>query len=109
MVAGFCADVGVDALEQTLSALENARGRGAGERSGSRSIDLDLLLFGERVDAARKLPRTDVLAYPFVLAPLAEIAPELVHPVTGIRLGAAWETMAGAAAALRLVGALDAA
>jgi len=109
MVVGFFSDLGVDALELRLSALENARGRGAGERRGSRTIDLDLLLYGKRVDAGRRLPRADVLGYPFVLAPLAEIAPELVHPITGIPLRVAWSAIADRVDTLRLVGALDAA
>jgi 2-amino-4-hydroxy-6-hydroxymethyldihydropteridine diphosphokinase len=109
MVVGFESDCDVDALELALSALENSRGRDAGARSGSRTIDLDLLLVGERVDAARRLPRADVLEYPFVLAPLAEIAPDRAHPVTGMPLGLAWRNMASRVAALRLVGSLDAA
>jgi 2-amino-4-hydroxy-6-hydroxymethyldihydropteridine diphosphokinase len=109
MVVGFSADVGVDALEVALSELENAAGRGAGDRSGSRTLDLDLLLFGERVDAARRLPRADILEYPFVLAPLSEIAPDLVHPVTGVTLQRAWMSIAGRVDALRRIGALDAA
>lgn len=109
MVVGFSADASVDALEVALSDLENARGRDPSKRSGSRTIDLDLLLFGERVDAARRLPRADVLEYPFVLAPLAEIAPDLVHPVTGVPLKDAWTKMAGRVDALRRIGSLDAA
>lgn len=108
MVVGFSADIGVDALEARLSELENARGRNLGPRSGSRTIDLDLLLYGRRVDASRRLPRADVLEYPFVLAPLAEIAPDLAHPVTGIPLGLAWSAMAGSVDALQRIGALDA-
>ena len=61
------------------------------------------------MDAARRLPRADVLEYPFVLAPLAEIAPDLVHPVTGVPLKDAWTKMAGRVDALRRIGSLDAA
>jgi len=109
MVVGFPADPGVDALEHALSEFENAHGRVPGKRSGSRTIDLDLLLYGERIDAVRRLPRADVLLYPFVLAPLAEIAPDLVHPVTGIPLERAWKQIAGQVDALCRVGSLDAA
>jgi 2-amino-4-hydroxy-6-hydroxymethyldihydropteridine diphosphokinase len=109
MVVGFSADASVDALELVLSDLENARGRDPAKRAGSRTIDLDLLLFGQRVDAARRLPRADVLEYPFVLAPLAEIAPDLVHPVTGVSLKRAWTSIAGKVDALRRLGSLDAA
>lgn len=94
LVVGFAAASGADAIEAVLSALETARGRLAGARSGSRTLDLDLLLYGARVDPARRLPRTDVLRYPFVLAPLAEIAPGLRHPVTGVTMQAAWQAAA---------------
>jgi 2-amino-4-hydroxy-6-hydroxymethyldihydropteridine diphosphokinase len=95
MVAGFDASTGPDAVETVLSALENERGRDQSDRSGSRTLDLDLLLYGARVDAMRRLPRADVLRYPFVLAPLAEIAPGLIHPVTGVPILAAWRAIAG--------------
>ena len=90
LVAGFDTDTGVDDVEAILSALENSRGRDASDRSGSRTLDLDLLLYGQRVDARRRLPRVDVLSYAFVLGPLAEIAPGLRHPVTGETMRSAW-------------------
>ncbi|MBM4221756.1 MAG: 2-amino-4-hydroxy-6-hydroxymethyldihydropteridine diphosphokinase [Gammaproteobacteria bacterium] len=56
----------------------------------SRTLDLDLLLYGDAVlpDPAIRVPREDIRKYAFVLGPLAELAPELSHPETG-------ETMAG--------------
>ena len=48
-------------------------------------LDLDLLLYGARVDAARRLPRPGLFTQPFVSVPLAELKPELRHPVTGER------------------------
>ena len=65
-------------------------------------LDLDLLLYGARVDALQRLPRAGLLAMPFVLGPLAELAPELEHPVSGERYGDAWRSAAHAV--LRLVG-----
>ena len=107
IVVGFDTSRDVDAVEAVLSALENERGRDAADRSGSRTLDLDLLLVGQRVDPARRLPRADVLRYPFVLAPLAEIAPGLVHPVTGMTMRAASANVA--AGSLTLLDSLDAA
>ena len=60
---------------------------------GSRELDLDLLLYGSMVDPDRKLPRPDILRYAFVLGPLAELAPALVHPVTGQAFNGAWQEM----------------
>jgi 2-amino-4-hydroxy-6-hydroxymethyldihydropteridine diphosphokinase len=104
LVVGFRAGPDADAVETALSELENLRGRGSNDRCGSRTLDLDLLLFGQRVDPGRRLPRVDVLCYPFVLAPLAEIAPALVHPVTGQTIGEAWRNRQDRGSLTRLHG-----
>jgi 2-amino-4-hydroxy-6-hydroxymethyldihydropteridine diphosphokinase len=109
LVVGFETEADADSVEAVLSDLENARGRDDGDRSGSRTLDLDLLLQGDRVDAARRLPRDDILRYPFVLGPLAELSPALIHPVTGVAIGDAWKECAKGAVALTGVGTLDAA
>lgn len=109
LVVGFDVETGVEAVQATLSALENARGRDSDGRAGSRSIDLDLLIFGLRVDAANRLPRDDILRYPFVLAPLAELAPALRHPVTGETVAHTWDRWSASVGTLTVVGELDAA
>jgi 2-amino-4-hydroxy-6-hydroxymethyldihydropteridine diphosphokinase len=94
LVVTFNSDLAPAAIESILSAAEDAGGRPQGaRRSGSRTLDLDLLLCGSRVDPEQRLPRPDVLLYPFVLAPLFDVAPEIVHPVTGIKVGEAWQAM----------------
>jgi 3-oxoacyl-[acyl-carrier protein] reductase len=62
---------------------ELGRRRMAGEAHGARTIDLDLLLYGDKVCAEPGLtvPHPRMHERRFVLAPLAEIAPEAVHPV----------------------------
>jgi 2-amino-4-hydroxy-6-hydroxymethyldihydropteridine diphosphokinase len=109
LVATFCSDAGPAAVEALLSSTEYAGGRARGpERFAPRTLDLDLLLYGQCVDAAGRLPREDVLAYPFVLAPLAEIVPQLRHPLTGVALGEAWRSMEAAAGhSLRRLGSLS--
>ena len=60
-------------------------GRVRRERWEPRTIDLDLLLYADRViDAPElKIPHPRMHERRFVLQPLAEIAPDLVHPVLG--------------------------
>ena len=87
-------------LETELEPLELMRGlleieRGMGrEREGAvakgpRVIDLDLLLYGQSVmnTAELTLPHPEMQERRFVLEPLAEIAPGMVHPVLGVRVG----------------------
>jgi 2-amino-4-hydroxy-6-hydroxymethyldihydropteridine diphosphokinase len=84
LVVAFETEHPVDSLRDELRALEAQLGR---TRTDARvvEIDLDLLLYGRRVDAQRRLPRPGLLEWPFVLVPLAELAPQLAHPVTGER------------------------
>jgi 2-amino-4-hydroxy-6-hydroxymethyldihydropteridine diphosphokinase len=77
------------AIAAELKGIETALGRTRGVASRCE-LDLDLLMCGRRVDAALRLPHPDVLRRPFVLKPLALLAPALVHPVTGARMSEAW-------------------
>jgi 2-amino-4-hydroxy-6-hydroxymethyldihydropteridine diphosphokinase len=108
-VVAFESALAPAAIEAVLSAVEYAEGRPrAARRFGSRTLDLDLLLYGARVDPTARLPRADVLQYPFVLAPLVELAPRLLHPVTGVSIDAAWRAMAASRPPLDCRGPLDA-
>jgi 2-amino-4-hydroxy-6-hydroxymethyldihydropteridine diphosphokinase len=69
-----------DALLEALQAIERALGReGDHARNISRTIDLDLLYFGEerRAGATLQLPHPRIAEREFVLRPLADIVPEL--------------------------------
>jgi 2-amino-4-hydroxy-6-hydroxymethyldihydropteridine diphosphokinase len=92
MVVGFNTAIGPVELQQQLHAIEAASGR---ERNGTmtaRSLDLDLLLYDDLVmdDACLVLPREDITRYAFVLYPLAEIAPDARHPLSGERYADMW-------------------
>ena len=70
-------------LLQTLLEIEQEMGRGRVRHWGERNIDLDLLLYEDVVMDTPELilPHPDMQNRDFVLLPLAEIAPELVHPI----------------------------
>jgi 2-amino-4-hydroxy-6-hydroxymethyldihydropteridine diphosphokinase len=89
MVVAFFAALPVVELTAVLRSIEAAGGRRREDRAVC-ALDLDLLFYGARVDAEARLPRAGAFETPFVLGPLAELTPELVHPVTGERAAAAW-------------------
>lgn len=66
-------------------ALERLAGRRRGPRFGPRPLDLDLLLWGDRVLRGRELvlPHPRLRRRRFVLAPLADLAPDLPVPPDG--------------------------
>jgi len=59
----------------------------------SRRLDIDLLLYNDLVQDERpvRVPRADILQFSFVLRPLAEIAPDQLHPVTGKTFHEHWQ------------------
>lgn len=85
LVAGFDTAEPIERLKEALAQIESRFGRQRQEkRLGSRTLDLDLLLYGDTVrhDAEINLPHPDIQRYAFVLRPLADIAPDLKHPET---------------------------
>lgn len=92
LVVAFETDRDVIELQSELRDIEAACGRDRAERQASRTMDIDLLLFDDAVidEPGLTLPRADILEYAFVLRPLAEIAPDARHPVSGIRYARLW-------------------
>lgn len=85
---------------EVLRGIEAALGRRrSADRNAPRTIDLDLLLYGDAVvegaASELRLPEPDLLSSPHVAVPAAEAWPEAVHPVTG-------ETLAAIAARLEV-------
>jgi 2-amino-4-hydroxy-6-hydroxymethyldihydropteridine diphosphokinase len=78
-----------DELLAVAKALERAAGRHAGRRAGPRPLDVDLLLWGDRVctDTALTLPHPRLARRSFVLAPLADVAPDMIVPPGGRTVG----------------------
>jgi len=76
-----------------LRDIENCLGRDRSlPKFSSRIIDLDLVLYGGIIDETLNVPRKDILKYAFVLAPLAELNPEEIHPLEGTSYHSLWKT-----------------
>lgn len=87
LVVGIDTDLGVGELAAWLRALEieNGRVREKNVRFNDRTLDIDILTYGDRhglVDGV-ELPRAEILKHAFVLRPLADVAPDERHPVSG--------------------------
>jgi 2-amino-4-hydroxy-6-hydroxymethyldihydropteridine diphosphokinase len=78
-----------DEVLSTLLAIEQERGRQRPFPNAPRTLDLDLILLGDEIVRSERL----VLPHPrfrdrrFVLEPLAEVAPDLRDPITGLSVG----------------------
>ena len=74
-----------EALLREMLAIERALGRERPFPNAPRTLDIDLLAYGDRVmeSAELTLPHPGIAHRGFVLHPLAEVAPEWVHPVLG--------------------------
>jgi 2-amino-4-hydroxy-6-hydroxymethyldihydropteridine diphosphokinase len=93
LVVAFDTDEDPRAVSEALDAMENACGRDrGGPRYGPRTLDLDLLLHGSAVVDAPGLvlPRPDLLRYAFMLGPLAALAGDRRHPLTGESFAMHW-------------------
>ena len=100
LVAGFGTALALAQVIARLQDIERRCGRPANApKWAPRTMDLDILLYGDQVldEPGRKLPRPDLLRRAYMLGPLAEIAPQLVHPTahkTIVELWAAFERTA---------------
>ncbi|HTX05412.1 MAG TPA: 2-amino-4-hydroxy-6-hydroxymethyldihydropteridine diphosphokinase [Steroidobacteraceae bacterium] len=94
LVAGFTTELEISAVLSRLHAIEVLCGRPrAAPRWAPRSMDLDVLLYGDLVcqEPHLKLPRPDLLKRAFMLGPLAALAPEVLHPTEGETIGELWQ------------------
>ena len=93
LVVGFDTAQSVDEVNKSLHHIEDEQGRDrSGPRFSSRRVDLDLLLYDDLCMNAGKLvlPREEITENAFVLWPLAEIAPEVMHPLLHKSMSVLW-------------------
>jgi 2-amino-4-hydroxy-6-hydroxymethyldihydropteridine diphosphokinase len=93
LVMGFHTAHPLEYVISRLRAIETHCGRPRfAPKWASRTMDLDVLLFGDRVEKTSDytLPRPDLLKRPYMLGPMAEIAPQVRHPTEGKTIGELW-------------------
>jgi 2-amino-4-hydroxy-6-hydroxymethyldihydropteridine diphosphokinase len=93
MVIGFSTH---EHPERIVSRLEEVHDKAGRVRQANpfspRTLDLDMLLYGDLVRRRLKLPHTDIEKYGFVLGPLAQVAPDLRHPLNGEKISRLWDS-----------------
>jgi 2-amino-4-hydroxy-6-hydroxymethyldihydropteridine diphosphokinase len=106
LAVGFTTGESLAEVLSALHAIEELCGRGRTEKKWEpRRMDLDVLLFGELVGEfpGARLPRPDLIRRPYMLGPLAAIAPEVVHPTLGLTIAALWAAFDQGAHPLRVL------
>ncbi|MEJ0006519.1 MAG: 2-amino-4-hydroxy-6-hydroxymethyldihydropteridine diphosphokinase [Steroidobacteraceae bacterium] len=105
-VFGFRTGLNVHEVQAQLREVEAHCGRPPdAPKWAARAIDLDILLYGDLVlnEPALKLPRPDLLVRPYMLGPLADLAPDLRHPTAGSSIAQLWAAFDPAAHAMIVV------
>ena len=92
LVAKTVTEISPEIIIKRLRKIEADTGRelGTGQFS-SRTLDIDMILYGDRVDELIRVPRDDINLYAFVIEPLAEIYPKGIHPISGSQYSTLWE------------------
>lgn len=96
LVVAFDTDLPLGTLARQLRAIEHANGRPpGGPKFSPRTLDIDILLYGELCGAFNglTLPRDEIDCHAFALRPLADLAPDALHPVKRQSYGELWAVM----------------
>ncbi len=94
LVVGFDTELAPVHVRDQLQRIEALCGRAPdAPKWAPRPMDLDILLFGDLVNTELGLvfPRPDLTRRPYMLKPMADIAPDVVHPISGKTMRELWE------------------
>lgn len=94
LVVGFHTEHSATEVRQQLQKIEAACDRPPGAAKWApRTMDLDILLFGDLVsdEPGLIIPRPDLLKRPYMLKPMADIAPDVRHPTLGKTMRELWD------------------
>jgi len=98
LVAAIRTGLGPRQLKAALTALENVHGRNrSAPRWSSRTLDVDILLYDDLwlLSPELEIPRDEITEMAHVLKPLADLAPDLGHPVAGCSMTELWTRFDG--------------
>ena len=93
LVVGLQTDHPIDHIITLLRVIEADAGRVRGPKSfDSRLLDIDVILYGDSNlrDQGYNIPRDEIEKYAYVLKPLADLYPDLLHPLVGCSIQTMW-------------------
>ena len=93
LVVGLHSEMKVQRIIDILREIETQAGRIRGAKSfASRVLDIDVVLFGDAVLRPElNIPRDEIEKYAYVLKPLADLYPDLVHPISQQTISEMWQ------------------
>jgi 2-amino-4-hydroxy-6-hydroxymethyldihydropteridine diphosphokinase len=94
LIVQFDSTLEAKEVARILRRIELDHGRTRDSRKyAARTLDLDLILYGNLIisDGRLQIPRDEIERYAFVLDPLAEIAPDLLHPISHKSYAQLWD------------------
>ena len=96
LVVGFDTGDSIERVREQLQSIEEKCGRPRNApRWAPRTMDLDILLYGDRVsdEPGLVVPRPDLVRRPYMLKPMVDLVPDLVHPTLGKTMKVLWSEL----------------